>query len=272
MQTAVKPAETQTPPKPLLIDTERGSKSVRGSIEAGKIDRVHVRKFTELEKIVWDLERGRTAKPSGMIFDTINSAYTGTLQDVVKENPSGLWANRTALKASYNDFGQANDLFMRLLRVARNFKIPFIITAHDGEREDADMGVTMHFPDLPRQLRHDVISNADTVLRVTRSANIVKIGSETYPKGTRLIQCSPSDAVYAKIRVPDNLPPAPDVIGNTSAENWAPAITKLHKVSGGLFAPDDEGEISPVIIYGAPGIGKTRLAVELLLTEQKDNK
>lgn len=270
MTTTAVPKPEAATTAPLLIDTERGSKSVRGSIEAGKIERVHVRKFVDLEKIVWELERRQRPRPRGLILDTINAIYTVTIQDVVKENPNGLWANRTALKASYNDFGQANDLCMRLLRVARAQRIPFIITAHDGEREDADMGVTMHFPDLPRQLRHDIVQNADTVLRFSRSSNIVKVGTETFPKGTRMIQCMPSDSVYAKIRVPDNLPPAPDVVANTSTTDWKPAIAKLDKISGGLLAPDEEGEISPVVVYGIPGVGKTRFAVELLLTDQKD--
>lgn len=265
-------APPKTAPVPLLLDTERGSKSVRGSIEAGKIERAHVRTFLDAEKVVWALERKQRPMPSGLILDTINALAAVTLQDVVKENPNGLWANRASLKASYNDYGSSNGLIIRLLRVARAFKIPVIITAHDGEREDDDIGATMHFPDLPRQLRHDVIGNADTVLRLSRSSNMVKMGSETYPKGTRLVQCMPTDTVYAKIRVPDNLPPAPDVIGNTSASDWKPVIAKLNTVSGGLLAPDDEGEISPVILYGAPGVGKTRLAVELLLQNEKGQK
>lgn len=267
MTLAAVQTEAQSPPSkpvPLLIDTERGSKSVRGSIEAGKIKRVHAQKFYDVEKIVWQLESDKKNRPAGLILDTINALATVTIQDVVKENPNGLWANRGSLKASYNDFGQSNGLIIRLLRVARALKIPVIICAHDGEREDDASGLTMHFPDLPRQLRGDLVGNADTVLRLSRSSALVEIEGQRYPKGTRLIQCMPNDTVYAKIRVPDNLPPAPDVIGNTSAENWKPAIDKLNKVTGGLLAPDEFGEISPVVIYGAPGVGKTRLAVELL--------
>lgn len=256
--------------KPLLIETEKGQRSVLNYINSGQITLAKAPTFKATEKIIWDIlnavqinpttgvpkfpERG----PSAIILDSVSALNSVTIQDIVMENPKGLWDNRAKLQASQPTWGMLGGLVTRLMRTARALNIPLIITAAEQEREDKVSGLVTHFPALNPQVLTDLVYNSDTVLRVYRTA------------GKRVVRCQPDDHYYAKIRVPDNLPPAPDYIANDDPNSWAPVIKKLNSTTGGLFAPMDEsGELSPVLLYGMSGVGKTRLAVELALSVTK---
>lgn len=264
--------KAETPPeararKPLLIETEKGQRSVLNYIKTGQVDLEKANSFKAAEKVVWDLVArvGIDSKtgapkhpelgPSAIVLDSVSALNSVTIQDIVLENPNGLWENRTRLQASQPTWGMLGGLVTRLMRTARALNIPLIITAAEQEREDKLNGTITHFPALNPQVLTDLVHNADTVLRVYRTA------------GKRVVRCQPDDHYYAKIRVPDNLPPAPDYFANDDPNSWAPTIKKLNSVTGGLFEPMDEsGDISPVLLYGMAGVGKTRLAVELALS------
>lgn len=247
------PTTTKGKP-PLYIDTEKGRRSVLNFIKTGQISLFTADTFKDAEKAIWEITRSKD-KPRGIILDSASALATKTIQDVVLENPTSLWDNRSRLQASQPTWGMMGGLMMRLMRVSRSLNIPLVITAAEQERTDEISKLVTHFPALNPQVLTDLVYNSDTVLRVYRTA------------GKRVVRCQPDDHYFAKIRVPDNLPPAPDYIVNDDANSWKPVIKKLHEITGGLFAPlDDSGEISPVLLYGMSGVGKTRLAVELLLS------
>ncbi|MGH7745892.1 MAG: hypothetical protein ACREQ5_14095, partial [Candidatus Dormibacteria bacterium] len=100
-----------------------------------------------------------------------------------------------------------------------------------------------------------LVYGSDMVLRVYRTA------------GKRVIRTQPDSHYYAKMRIPDEMPEAPDYIVNASEKNWSSSIEQLHKITGGFFKPlDSSGALCPILLYGASGVGKTRLAVEMLLS------
>jgi hypothetical protein len=240
--------------KPLLIDAEKGRKSVLGYIQRGDIQCLKVDKFPEAENIIWQIWKS-TVKPAGIVFDGVSALASKTIQDVVMDNPTAIWDNRARLQASQPTWQQQANVILRLLRVSRALNIPLVLTAWEQTREDELTKVSTHFPSVNPALLTDITHNADTVLRVYRTA------------GRRMVRCQPDDNYYAKIRVPDNLPPAPEYIENKSDKDWAPTVDRLKVVSGGLFKPlDDSGELSPMVLYGLSGVGKTRLAVELILS------
>lgn len=244
--------------KPILIDTEKGRRSVLSFINSGAIELAKAPTFKAAEDVIWKLQGTgmfNNVHPSAIILDSSSALAATTIQDVVMENPKGLWENRAKLQASQPTWGMMGGLITRLMRVSRSLNIPLIITAAEQEREDKVSGLITHFPALNPQVLTDLVYNSDTVLRVYRTA------------GKRVVRCQPDDHYFAKIRVPDNLPPAPDYFANEDPASWAPTIKKLNQITGGLFVPlDDTGELSPVMLYGMPCVGKTRLAVELALS------
>lgn len=274
MTTTAQPAPVSKPVpatkgKPLYIDIEKGRRSVLGYIQSGKVDLRACNSFEEVEKVVlglvaqvkWDVKgvpqwTGKNPAPTAIIFDSISKLAKITLQDVTLENPSSLWANRTRLAASTPGYGQLGNLLLRLMRFARALNIPLILTAGERIRENQVTGATTYFPDFTPEILSGFMHDCDTVLRLSRTA------------GTRVARLQPDDNYYAKIRVPDNLPPAPDIVSNPKDKtDWTETIKRLDTITGGIFAPlDESGEISPVLLYGTAGVGKTRLAVELALS------
>lgn len=256
MQTApkVEPATLVKPDVPILIDTEKGHRSVSGFIKRGELRLVEARSFKAVEKVIWEIESA-PIKPRGIILDTITNFAATTILDVTKETPRGqIWENRTSLQSTQQQWGIMGGIIIRLLRVARSFGIPVYLTSHEGERYDEAAGISRHFPDLNNMLLKDVVQNADAVLRVYRSSAMFEADGKRYNAGTLAVRVMPNEQFYAKIRVPDDLPVPPAVLGNSSPNDWKPVVKRLYELTGGLES---------VVIYGAPGVGKTRLAAEL---------
>ena len=262
--------------KVIYIDVEKGRRSILGLLKGGRIDLRSCDTFLDVEKVVFELVRqvkwrkemrdgkeiaiaewkGAGPKPAAVILDSGSRLAKVTIQDITSENPQALWTNRTRLAASQPGYGQLSGLLLRLVRFARALTIPLIIIAGEKVRHNDTTGVDTYFPDFTPEVLADFVHNCDMVLRLSRTA------------GTRVIRTQPDDNYYAKIRVPDNLPPAPDVIPNPKDKtDWSESIKKLNTATGGLFSPlDESGEISPLLLYGTAGVGKTRLAVELALS------
>ncbi|MDE2103292.1 MAG: hypothetical protein KGL39_38990 [Patescibacteria group bacterium] len=221
--------------------------------------------YYEAEKIVWDIESSKV-KPAGIILDSITGLVTAASYDVAHEDiPRGkIWSSRFSLATSQPNWGVMTTTIVLLNRVCRSMGIPFIMTAQEDERRDEASGKDMHFPQVNPAVRGDIIPMSDAVLRVSKSSSVFESAGKRFAAGDRVIRCQPNDEIYAKCRVPDDAPPAPDVIGNEIKDekgqpvlNWQPALNRLWVAT---VLPLDT-----VVIYGRAGVGKTRLAVELVL-------
>jgi hypothetical protein len=250
------PAPTTT--APLIIDTELGTRSVSGFIQRGEVVVKQAESFKEVEKIVWGIEASKT-RPAGVVLDTVTSLASKTSFDVGHESipKNGIWEGRFNLATTQPQWGVMSTCLILLARVCRSFGVPLIFTAHEGERHDEASGSTLHFPDLNPMLLKDLVQNADAVLRVSRSSTIFESEGKRFPAGSRAIRCSPDEKYYAKIRIPDDAPSAPNLIGNDDPKSWKPAIERLWEIA--------QGPLHCIVIYGAPGVGKTRLATELVM-------
>lgn len=257
MQTATKPAQPAATldDAPVIIDTEKGTKSVAGFARRGQIKIVPAHSFKEVENAVWAIEGAKT-KPRGIVLDTITGLVGVAILNVVRETPRNqIWENRSMMQATKQHWGQMGGIVVRLLNVARSCGIPFIITAHEGEREDEVAGTTRHFPDLNKFVRSDVVNNADMVARVYRSSSLFEADGKRYPAGSLAVRIMPTEQYYAKIRVPDDAPVPPAVLGNDSKTDWKPVVERLFALTEGF---------ETAVLYGEPGVGKTRLATELI--------
>lgn len=251
-------AAVEAPRKPLVINVEDGIQSIAGFIKRGEVDVKDASTFKAVEKIVWEIEAAKN-KPSGILFDTITGLASRAAYDVGHDSipRNGIWDNRFNLATSQPQWGVMSTTLILLARVCKTFGIPLIYTAHEGERHDEASGSTLHFPDLNPMLLKDLVNNADAVLRVSRSSSIFEAEGQRFVSGSRVIRCAPNDQFYAKLRTPDDAPPAPQVIGcPADSKNWKPAVERLWSAA--------QGPLKATVIYGAPGVGKTRLATEIL--------
>ena len=267
-------ATQPTPPKtaavfdpaiPILIDTEGGTRSVAGFERRGELRIKKAETFKDVERLVWEIEAAKV-KPAGVILDSITGLIAKASFDVGHEGipKNGIWENRFNLATSQPHWGVMSTTIVLLNRVCRSLGIPFFMTAQEKERMDEASGKEMHFPAANPKVLDDIVPFSDAILRVSVNTTMFEAGGARFEPGSRVIRCQPNDEIYAKCRVPDDAPPAPNLIGNEkNIANWGPAIERLAQAT--------TDPLATIVIYGRAGTGKTRLATELMLYYAKRN-
>lgn len=240
----------------VLIDSERGARSVNHLVASGAVEVINANKFEDVENVVWQIIRNER-KADGIIIDSITSLATTTRQDLIVDpammNNASLWQNRAKLTAAQRDWGNMSDLIGRLMRLLRdNTNVPIIAICHEGEREDLTTGMDKKGPDLNAALLKEVIHFSDAVLRLSLLGATIEVEGQRYAPGTRVLRLIGNEQCMAKVRIPGNMPQPPEILPD-------PTKARFLKVVGEMP--------HAVALYGPSGAGKTTLACELLVNK-----
>lgn len=249
-----------TPWRILHFDCDRGTghHSVSDLVQAGVVVSYPARSFLEAEQVFWALYRANNQIPDGtgtpftpdlVVVDTITKLAETTRQDTVldpsKKGLSTIWDLGEAAVASKREWGIAGDRIVRLLRNILELPIPSIFVAHQGDRDDPMSNTVKKVPDLQGMVLKNVIADTDAIVRLQASPVPVALpDGRVYPDGTRQLLLRATGDSAVGVRSPYPLPPF----------LLEPTLADFINVLHGTLPHN-------TLLFGAPKIGKTTLAV-----------
>lgn len=279
MSELVKVATADAPyPDTLLLDADGSEEVVHSLIESGKLAYVRIKSFDDLEDYFFKEIVAKKRHFKMVIIDSISALSLKTRlhlttdtskrsnSTLVKENGLvRLWPNREAITTDQREYGQMAELISRLIIYFENVADTVVIIGHEAEEyksEDAPAGSTQrirtatgrNIPNLTPALWKFAEPLVGVLGRYGKALSRFEYNGVKYTAGTRILRLQESSEYVAKCRVRDTLPQAPELVVN-------PTMNDLIKICGGL--PER------VMLYGAPGSGKTTFAVSHLREQSK---
>jgi hypothetical protein len=247
--------------KILLLDTERGAAAFKSMPNVTILDMYNTAGGSQsnlidaVDRTFWSLMKNpeKLAPYSHLVIDSVTALCSTTRADIIldpdKTQPGDLWRKRGLYSAdSRGDYRAMNDMVARLLRWYRDLPIPTIFTTHEEDREDMT-GAMKRGPSLSPGLLKDSLVWSHVIAHLGFTIKPVKVDGQIIPAGTRRLRIVPDAKYIAKSKQRVDLPPLPPAIIN-------PQLSDLFKIM------EHTGQPYPwVIVYGAPGVGKTSLVL-----------
>lgn len=252
----------------LLVDTERGSTTVRDLIRSewstdekgvrsekivnpeGTVIVEHAPTLEIFEKTYWRIRKGEyNPAPDVVVIDTLSALATTHRHTVIMKRTGiaegSVFTNMLKLGSEQRDWGTASDNLIMILRQYRGLNLLTIINSHERFREDDTTKEKKIGPAVNAMLLADIMDFTDDAFRLSAIDAPQKVENVTYPKGTRFLRMTQSDTHFTKIRVAPKQK-VPDLLPD-------PDLWKMKEVMG-AFMP------SRLLIFGSRGAGKTRYA------------
>lgn len=239
---------TAAKPRIALIDTEEGFASVGNLVREGKVDHYLATTFDELKAATWKVYRSDPGYDI-IVLDPISAIATTRTLELMAGSFETFLKAKEPVRANRDIWGTMNNDIIRCYRQlaeSNNKKATLVITCHEGQRDNPYDGTTMTGPDLNQGLLKDVYEFSDAIVRLSKLPQAVKIDGVEYKKGTRVARLQDSPQYLAKGRDEVGGPTRPELIA-------APTLPKIFTACNP--AP------RKILLYGAPGVGKTVLAV-----------
>jgi len=175
-----------TAPKPLLIDVERGSRSVLNV--NNPVDVLEFRSIEQVEAIVQYLKNGNSAfdKYDTIILDSITELQARLLDQQLRE----LGDTAPVYKADFGVWGVNTQRLRMLVSAFRDIEKNLICTAHVRTEKDEQTGLNVIKPFMTPGLSKTVSGIFDVV-------GYLRIDS----KGERILRLQPTKTILAKSRL-----------------------------------------------------------------------
>lgn len=182
---------TASAPNTLLIDVERGARTLAGN--NANVDVLEFVSIEQIEATIRYLREGNSAfeKYDTIAFDSL-SEMQRRLIDAQLSNASKM-TGTPVYKADWDIYNINTQRLRSLMSAFRDINKNLIVTAQAKQDKDDSTGIMMYRPDLTPKLAATVAGLFDIV-------GYLRINS----KGERILQVQPSKTILAKTRV--NLP------------------------------------------------------------------
>lgn len=195
-----------------------------------------------------------TAKPGDIIIlDTLTKmmdTFIGDLKLGSEEKAMLPKANVFFADKNYlTVYTAAGQMLLRWLRFLRNRGFRIITTTHEKEQVDQLTYLKKYGPAANESLFNALNASCSDMFRLMaiNEALTDELGKVVRPAYSRVLRLRPTDDTIAKFHVDF------DHSAKVPAELWGPTLPRLYK------ALDNQPEW--LVIYGAPGVGKTTLSV-----------
>jgi phage nucleotide-binding protein len=179
-------------PKPILIDTEQGSLSLKNHPALGEAQVLVIDKPTDVWELKSELWQGSLEDRETIIIDTLTSLRQSVLdaqmKKVVTQNP-----NRNENQPSQGEYTENNQILKKLVTELRDLDKHLILVAHDIEEKDERTGATFVRPDLSPRF-YSFVKGAVSVMGYMTAK---EEGGEI----KRYLQVHPTNRVAAKNRL-----------------------------------------------------------------------
>lgn len=176
-----------TAPSPLVIDVERGSRTLVGLREVEVLEYVSIE---QVEKVVDYLVNNHAAfsKYETIVFDSLSEMQRRLLDQQLGNMSKTIGS--PLYKADWGVYGENTQRLRSLMSRFRDIPKNLVVTAQDKVEKDDATGIMMARPDLTPKLSATVAGLFDVV-------GYLRINS----KGERILQVQPTKTVLAKTRI-----------------------------------------------------------------------
>jgi len=174
-------------PNPLIIDVERGSRTLVGK------ENVDVLEYVSIEQVEATIKYLKDDSPAFKDYDTIVFDSLSEMQRRLLDQQLGKASKALGsqlYKADWDIWGENTQRLRSLMSAFRDIDKNLIVTAQAKQDQDATTNIMSWRPDLTPKLAATVAGLFDVV-------GYLRIDS----KGERILQVQPSKTVLAKTRV-----------------------------------------------------------------------
>lgn len=191
-----------TSPSPLMVNCERGVRSLLNHPELAHLPELPIDTFSDLDKLFWELKAGNSPEHETIVLDGFGELQKRALDEqldaaAAKDN------KRNRFLPHQQDYLINTEAMRRLVWAFRELPRHLVLTCHDREEKDESTGVVHVRPDLPNKLSKTLEGIFDVVGYMTVEW---AAGPDNQPIQVRKLQIMPDRKVHAKTRV-GNLPP-----------------------------------------------------------------
>lgn len=180
-----------TAPRPLLIDVEGGTMSIRQF--GRKVDVVRITSFEQLKSVYNSIETDGS-KWDTIIIDSLTelmkSSMTAVMGEVVAQNP-----RRDPDIPGLQEYGKNAEIIRKVIRRFRDLPKHVIFTCLTLDTTDQDTGLPVAKPALTGKMANEVPAYMDVVGRLIKRRN-----REDATKIDRILQLDSDDTFVAKSR------------------------------------------------------------------------
>lgn len=202
-------------PSPLLIDVERGSKSLENHPELDHVMQLPVISWKDIGDIYEELRAGKLPEVKTVIIDTFSELQKKFLDGQVK-NAIARDGNREEFLPLIKDYNITNNAMRSVLLDFITLPMNLIIISHALEDKDESDGRVYWRPSVPARISETIEGLFDVIGYMTKDTD--KDGTVT-----RRLRVHPSRRVSAKTRIGG----LPEVLENPSFDDLLKANTSI---------------------------------------------
>lgn len=191
-------------PSPLMVDNEKGLRSLLNHPEYANLPSLPVEQFADLDKLFWELYAGKAHDRETIVLDGFGELQKRQLDEHMDGAFAANPGKRTQFLPIQQDYLINTEIMRRLLWAFRELPRHLILTCHDREEKDDTTGLISIRPDLPQKLSKTLEGIFDVVGYMTFEWRLAADGKTAEP--VRKLQIMPDRKTHAKTRI-GNLPP-----------------------------------------------------------------
>lgn len=211
-----------TAPNPIIIDVEKGTKSLLGDARFGNVRILEPKEFKDVDALFWAIRNGKVECDT-IVLDTLSEFQRLHLDEIlVAEHQKS--SSRNEYLAQQQDYRLSTEMMRRHVLALRELPIHFLVTAHAVETPDEINKAPSVRPAVTPKL-------AGTIQGMVDLVGYLEIGE----KGVRRLITQPTRRISAKNRLglPAEIvnPTFSDIIGVLQPEKSNSNIISLDVTS-----------------------------------------
>lgn len=175
-------------PSPIIIDVEKGTKSLLLDAHFQGVRILEPKEFKDVDSLFWAIRNGKIECES-IILDSISEFQRLHLDEIlIAENKKS--SARNPYLAQQQDYRLSTEMMRRHVLALRELPLHFLMTAHAVETPDDVTGVPSIRPSVTPKLAGTLVGMMDLI-------GYYEIGD----KQTRKLLCQPQRRIQAKNRI-----------------------------------------------------------------------